>query len=160
MVTTDRISDDSASSLEVDEIAKRASVCLCTRVRQLSRLVTKVYDTAVRPLGITVSQFTLLSLIALHDGISQVEINAAFNIEKSTCAHNVERLVAIKLITMDPRAGRRRCGLHLTPKGVSIIKEAYPLWQDAQKKTTEALGTGTQKTLETLLNRLEHPATA
>ena len=34
----------------------QSEMCLATRVRQLSRIVTRVYDDALRPLGITASQ--------------------------------------------------------------------------------------------------------
>ena len=47
---------------------------LATRVRQLSRIVTRVYDDAMRPLGITASQYTLLAQLAARDGITAVEI--------------------------------------------------------------------------------------
>src|ERR1051325_5107962 len=43
----------------VSDIAESTSAaCISTRVRQLSRIVTRVYDDALRPLGITASQFT------------------------------------------------------------------------------------------------------
>ena len=47
-----------------DIAASTAADCLATRVRQLSRIVTRVYDDAMRPLGITASQYTLLAQLA------------------------------------------------------------------------------------------------
>ena len=63
------------SGVDIGEIADTtAASCLATRVRQLSRIVTRVYDDALRPLGITASQFTLLTQLAQQDGITAVEI--------------------------------------------------------------------------------------
>ena len=116
------------------------TTCLATRVRQLSRIVTRVYDDALRPLGITASQFTLLTQLAQQDGITAVEIGLTLDIEKSTLSRNLKRLLALGLIIMDPPAGRRGRGLHLTPNGQAVIKEAYPVWQDAQRRATARHG--------------------
>jgi hypothetical protein len=51
------------ASADIGAIAESTSAaCISTRVRQLSRIVTRVYDDALRPLGITASQFTLTQL--------------------------------------------------------------------------------------------------
>jgi DNA-binding MarR family transcriptional regulator len=132
-----------------------ANACIATRVRQLSRIVTRVYDDAMRPLGITASQFTLLTQLASRDGITAVEIGGDLDIEKSTLSRNLKRMLALNLITMDPPAGRRGRGLHLTPKGQAVIKEAYPVWLSAQQRAVSFMGPETRGTLDTLLNSAE-----
>ena len=96
------------ASADIGQIAESTSaVCISTRVRQLSRIVTRVYDDALRPLAITASQFTLLTQLAQQDGITAVEIGHSLDIEKSTLSRNLKRLLALGLIIMDPPAGRR-----------------------------------------------------
>ena len=129
--------------------------CLATRVRQLSRIVTRVYDDAMRPLGITASQYTLLAQLASRDGITAVEIGYDLDIEKSTLSRNLKRLLALGHIVMDPPAGRRGRGLHLTPKGMTVLKEAYPVWQLAQSRTTAVMGAECRATLDRLLDQAE-----
>ncbi|MFV0369761.1 MAG: MarR family winged helix-turn-helix transcriptional regulator, partial [Hyphomicrobiaceae bacterium] len=137
MDLTTTIERPSAETEDISDIAAAAaSACLATRVRQLSRIVTRVYDDAMRPLGITASQYTLLAQLAARDGITAVEIGHELDIEKSTLSRNLKRLLALGHLTMDPPAGRRGRGLHLTPKGRTILKEAYPIWQDAQRRAT------------------------
>jgi hypothetical protein len=69
------------ASADVGDIAESATAaCISTRVRQLSRIVTRVYDDALRPLGITASQFTLLTQLAQQDGITAVEIGHSLDI--------------------------------------------------------------------------------
>jgi hypothetical protein len=95
-------------SADISDIAEStAAACISTRVRQLSRIVTRVYDDALRPLGITASQFTLLTQLAHQDGITAVEIGHTLDIEKSTLSRNLKRLLALGLLTMDPPAGTR-----------------------------------------------------
>lgn len=129
--------------------------CIATRVRQLSRIVTRVYDDALRPHKITASQFTLLTQLAQTDGITAAEIGLDLDIEKSTLSRNLKRLLALGHIEMDPPAGRRGRGLHLTPKGRTVIREAYPLWQEAQRRSTETMGEDARAILDGLLSQAE-----
>ena len=129
-------------------------------MRQLSRIITRVYDDAMRPLGITASQFTLLTQLAQQDGITAVEIGHSLDIEKSTLSRNLKRLLALGHITMDPPAGRRGRGLHLTPKGQMVIQQGFPVWRDAQTRTMRVLGPESRNTLDGLLGQAEKLAAA
>jgi DNA-binding MarR family transcriptional regulator len=121
----------------------------------LSRIITRVYDDAMRPLGITASQYTLLAQLAARDAITAVEIGHELDIEKSTLSRNLKRLLALGHINMDPPAGRRGRGLHLTPKGQAILKDAFPIWQDAQKRAFMVMGAESRNTLDHLLHQAE-----
>jgi DNA-binding MarR family transcriptional regulator len=151
--TLERKTVETASIADIAETT--ASACLATRVRQLSRIVTRVYDDAMRPLGITASQYTLLAQLAQRDAITAVEIGHELDIEKSTLSRNLKRLLALGHINMDPPAGRRGRGLHLTPKGQAILKDAFPVWQDAQKRAFGVMGAESRNTLDHLLHQAE-----
>lgn len=141
---------------ELGAIATATSeTCIATRVRQLSRIVTRVYDDALRPHKITASQFTLLTQLAQTDGITAAEIGLDLDIEKSTLSRNLKRLLALGHIEMDPPAGRRGRGLHLTLRGKTVIREAYPLWQEAQRRSTEIMGPDARSILDGLLSQAE-----
>jgi DNA-binding MarR family transcriptional regulator len=145
----------------ITEIAENTSAtCLSTRIRQLNRIITRVYDDAMRPLGITASQFTLLTQLAQQDGITAVEIGHSLDIEKSTLSRNLKRLLQDGLLTMDPPAGRRGRGLHLTPKGEMVIQHGFPVWREAQTRTIRILGPESRSILDGLLNQAEKLATA
>lgn len=149
----DRAVKETANMADIAETT--ASSCLATRVRQLSRIITRVYDDAMRPLGITASQYTLLAQLAARDGITAVEIGHELDIEKSTLSRNLKRLLALGLIIMDPPAGRRGRGLHLTPKGQGVLRDAFPVWQSAQNHATNVMGSESRATLDGLLKQAE-----
>lgn len=151
--TLERKPVETASIADIAETT--ANACLATRVRQLSRIVTRVYDDAMRPLGITASQYTLLAQLAARDAITAVEIGHELDIEKSTLSRNLKRLLALGHINMDPPAGRRGRGLHLTPKGQAVLKEAFPIWQDAQKRAYGVMGAESRNVLDNLLDQAE-----
>jgi DNA-binding MarR family transcriptional regulator len=148
-----RAGQDQAHIIDIAEAT--SATCLATRVRQLSRIITRVYDDAMRPLGITTSQYTLLAQLAARDGITAVEIGFGLDIEKSTLSRNLKRLLALGHIVMDPPAGRRGRGLHLTPKGQGVLKDAYPIWQQSQTKASQALGADSRARLDALLEQAE-----
>jgi DNA-binding MarR family transcriptional regulator len=149
--TLERTPTETASIADIAEMT--AGACLATRVRQLSRIITRVYDDAMRPLGITASQYTLLAQLAARDSITAVEIGHDLDIEKSTLSRNLKRLLALGHINMDPPAGRRGRGLHLTAKGQAVLKDAFPIWQDAQKRTIAAIGAESRNLLDSLLHQ-------
>jgi DNA-binding MarR family transcriptional regulator len=149
------------ASTDIGMIAEStAQACIATRVRQLSRIVTRVYDDAMRPLGITASQYTLLTQLAHQDGITAVEIGFSLDIEKSTLSRNLKRLLALGLIIMDPPAGRRGRGLHLTNRGQAMLKDAYPVWQEAQRRAEAVMGPDSRAALDGLLQHAEKLAAA
>jgi DNA-binding MarR family transcriptional regulator len=150
---TDQSSGGGANITDIAETT--AATCLATRVRQLSRIITRLYDDAMRPLGITASQYTLLAQLASRDGITAVEIGHELDIEKSTLSRNLKRLLALGMIIMDPPAGRRGRGLHLTPKGQVVLKDAYPVWQAAQARSVSVMGVDTRAKLDDLLRSAE-----
>ena len=153
---TQTLERPSTQTASISEIADdTASACLATRVRQLSRIITRLYDDALRPLGITASQYTLLAQLASRDGITAVEIGQELDIEKSTLSRNLKRLLALGHIIMDPPAGRRGRGLHLTPRGQVVLKEAYPIWAAAQSRSVAVMGEDCRSTLDDLLGQAE-----
>lgn len=155
-IMTNTLEKSPATAANISDIAaSTAADCLATRVRQLSRIVTRVYDDAMRPLGITASQYTLLAQLASRDGITAVEIGGDLDIEKSTLSRNLKRLLALGHIVMDPPAGRRGRGLHLTPKGQAVLKDAYPIWQAAQTRAVSVMGEECRGTLDGLLAQAE-----
>jgi MarR family len=94
LATTPTAQQPRPAAAEIAAIAGTASAsCIATRVRQLSRIITRAYDDALRPLGITASQFTLLSQLAQQDGVTAVEIGFTLDIEKSTLSRNLKRLI-------------------------------------------------------------------
>jgi DNA-binding MarR family transcriptional regulator len=156
VLTTTKDRPVTADAQSIGDIAETtAAACLATRVRQLSRIITRVYDDALRPLGITASQYTLLAQLASRDGITAVEIGHDLDIEKSTLSRNLKRLLALGHLIMDPPAGRRGRGLHLTPKGQTVLTDAYPIWLDAQRRTTAVMGPESRATLDGLLDQAE-----
>ena len=144
---------DSSSAAQI--AATSAACCMALRARRMSRIITRIYDEAMRPIGLTASQYTLLTAVAQMDGVTAAEIGFDLDIEKSTLSRNLKRLVSLKLIDMDPPAGRRGRGLHLTPAGDKSIQTAFPVWRQTQERVESALGNESTNTFDKLLDSAE-----
>jgi len=129
--------------------------CVALRVRRMSRIITRIYDEALRPLKLTASQFTLLTAIAQQDGITAAEIGAALDIEKSTLSRNLKRLEALGYMSMDPPAGRHGRGLHLSETGRVAILTAFPIWKETQARVAEVLGNSSREAFDDMLANAE-----
>src|SRR6516165_4127900 len=74
--------------------AEAVGGCIATRLRLATRVITKVYDDALRPFGLTVSQMALLAVAADRGAIRQAEVGAQLQLDNSTLSRNLERMRA------------------------------------------------------------------
>ena len=117
-----------------------AADCLAVRVRMLSRAVTGIYDEALRPAGIRVSQLNLLVHVAANDGVGQSQVGRELCMEKSTLSRNVERMVQQGWLDVWSGEDDRSQGLGVTARGKRLIERAYPMWAKGQRKAKTVLG--------------------
>jgi DNA-binding MarR family transcriptional regulator len=122
----------------VDEVSQG---CLLTRARQISRVLTTLYDDALRHFGISAPQFTLLIMIARLGPVSRAEIGRQNHQERSTLTRNLQLLLAEGWVVevVAASAGRSR-PLALTAKGRELLDAAGPAWRDAQRTAKAMLG--------------------
>jgi DNA-binding MarR family transcriptional regulator len=122
-----------------------AAECLCLNVRQASRRVSKLYDEALRPLGLQVSQLTVLVATAMfgEGGAKMGPIADALGLDRTTLTRNLrplERQGWLR-VARDPADGRARI-LLLTRAGERAIEKAFPFWEQSQKQLRALLGKG------------------
>ena len=110
-----------------------AGECLAVRVRMLNRIVTGMYDDALRPIGVKVSQLNILVAVARAEPVSPSRISQILQIEKSTLSRNLRR--------MRVRGWLDTSGeVTLTKRGRRLIEDALPLWRSAQRRVRRRLG--------------------
>ncbi len=133
-VELDRTADQPPSS----HIARD---CLMTRARQISRILTSVYDDALRPFGIVAPQFSLLVLIAEFGPLSRSDLGRRTRHERSTLSRNLQPLIAHGWVTESiPASDGRSRPLSLTHEGKTLLKNAACAWSAAQGHAARLLG--------------------
>lgn len=112
--------------------------CLCLHVQRAARAVARLYDEALRPLGLTNGQFSLLMSLNRPEAPSIGKVSALLAMDRTTLTANLKPLERRGLVkvTIDDKDRRSRL-MTLTPAGRALLAEALPLWRRAQAATEQ-----------------------
>jgi DNA-binding MarR family transcriptional regulator len=112
--------------------AKVRDACLCLHLQRAARAVGRRFDGALRPLGLTNGQFSLLMSLNRPAPPSMGAISALLAMDRTTLTANLKPLERRGLVeaTVDA-ADRRSRRLRLTSAGRSLLAAALPVWERA-----------------------------
>lgn len=115
--------------------------CLAARVRKINRAITNIYDDALRPLGMKVSQMNILVAAERLGKARPGEIGRILDLEASTLSRNLERMRRRRWIeALEDESDARSQPFQLTAEGKRLLTDAYPAWRLAQERATALLG--------------------
>src|ERR687884_1706379 len=121
----------------IDTISR---TCIAVRLRLLNRVVTNLYDDALRPLGLKVSQLNILVVTARLGLARPAQVCEVLQLDASTLSRNVKPLQAHGWLEVVPDEDARAQPFRLTPQGERLIEKAVPAWEEAQRRAAELLG--------------------
>lgn len=125
-------------------------LCLAMRTRRLSRILTRVYEDALRGYGITLPQFTLLTIISINEPITSAKIGRQFDFEKSTLSRTIGKMITNGWVQERYDDNGKR-GLVTTAQGRKKLREAIPAWQKIQKRVRAKFGNPATETLDEMI---------
>src|ERR1700675_3066517 len=79
------------------------NACTCGSLRKASRRISQFYDTALAPVGIKSTQFSILSEVdrrKLEGPLTMCELATAMVMDRSTLGHNLKPLERDDLVTL------------------------------------------------------------
>jgi len=123
-------------------IDKIANECVAVRLRTLNRVITNIYDDALRPLDLKVSQMNILVAAAKMGTARPLEVCEYLHLDVSTLSRNVERMKARGWLQVVPDEDGRSQPFQLTQQGWKLLEKAVPAWSEAQQQVKAALGDG------------------
>jgi DNA-binding MarR family transcriptional regulator len=126
--------------------------CLAGRLRILNRVVTNMYDEALRPLGVKTSQLNILVAAGKLGVARPADICERLQLDTSTLSRNVERMRAKGWFEVVGDVDGRAQPFRLTTKGHKLVEKAKPRWEEAQKKVRKLLG---NETVQTIVDAVE-----
>jgi DNA-binding MarR family transcriptional regulator len=132
-------------------IDKIASECVAVRLRMLNRVVTNIYDDALRPLDLKVSQMNILVAAAKMGTARPSEVCGHLHLDVSTLSRNVDRMKARGWLEVVPDEDGRSQPFRLTREGRKLLEKAVPAWSKAQQQVRKVLGDGFVKQLNQTL---------
>jgi DNA-binding MarR family transcriptional regulator len=131
----------------------------CAGVRTLSaaRAVNRYFDAALRPAELTITQFTLLVIIAARSPDSISQIGDWLSIERTSVTRNLKPLERRGFVARGAEGAARMRAVSLTKEGLKKLKAAYPLWKVAQGELEGTLDGDLQSAMKSLaaLRRLD-----
>ena len=136
------------------DVVRVADDCLAIRVRLINRVISAIYDEALRPHGIKISQANLLVAIAHRGTVRPADLCRLIRIEKSTLSRDVEVLKRQGWVESDPPAGGRNQALRLTEQGRDLIRTLLPGWEQAQERARQCLGDAGAAEIHAIAHRL------
>ncbi len=125
------------TTTSIDTIAR---TCIAVRLRLLNRVVTNLYDDALRPLGVKVSQLNILIVTAKLGLARPAQVCDILQLDASTLSRNVKPLEAHGWLEVVPDEDARAQPFRLTARGKRLVEKAVPAWEEAQRQAMELLG--------------------
>ncbi|MGC4191764.1 MAG: MarR family winged helix-turn-helix transcriptional regulator [Thermomicrobiales bacterium] len=128
------------------------SACFCTSIRRIDRVLTRFYDDALRPSGLSIGQYSLLATLGRAPAaVSLSHLAEGIDLDRSTLSRNLAPLEREGLVRIEPGADRRSRFVAITDRGRAKLEVTRPLWRAAQDRVDTLTGNGR---IETVLAEL------
>jgi len=129
--------------------------CLCLHVQRAARALARRFDEALRPVGLTQGQFSLLISLNRPEPPTMGDVAALLALDRTTLTANLKPLerrglVKVKVDPDDKRSRR----LTLTAAGKARLAAAAPIWKRAHARTEQLLRSSTPDNLRASLREL------
>jgi DNA-binding MarR family transcriptional regulator len=129
--------------------------CLCLHLQRAARALARRFDAALRPVGLTSGQFSLLMSLNRAEPPTMGQVSALLAMDRTTLTANLKPLERRELVTVtvDP-ADRRARRMRLTPAGRTALAAAVPIWERTHGEIERLLGGSSPERLRADLRAL------
>jgi DNA-binding MarR family transcriptional regulator len=126
--------------------------CNCFAVRSAARRVTQFYDQFLAPIGLRVTQFSILSKLKRRGPLTINALADDMVMDRTTLGRAIQPLEREGLIRIEPSPSDGRAKqLHLTEAGERRLQAALEAWAKAQARFEADYGSERAAELRTLL---------
>jgi DNA-binding MarR family transcriptional regulator len=109
------------------------NTCLCLHTQRAARALARRYDGALRPLGLTSGQFSLLMALNRPHPPGIGEVAALLAMDRTTLTANLKPLERRGLVEVTAgETDRRSRQMALTASGHGLLAAALPIWERTQ----------------------------
>jgi DNA-binding MarR family transcriptional regulator len=118
----------------LERYAPRGNECAYANLKLLTRVVTTLYDEALRPVDLCSGQLALLWAILATEPVEIGRLGVTTLTDQTTLSRTVAKLKKARLVSVRAGRDRRVKVVSLTEKGRQRFRDAMPLWEDAQRR--------------------------
>ncbi|MXP63759.1 MarR family transcriptional regulator [Roseomonas sp. M0104] len=117
--------------------------CLCLHVQRAARALARRFDEALRPVGLTSGQFSLLMSLNRPEAAPMKAVASLLALDRTTLTAALKPLERRGLVTVAADARDRRARrLALTEEGRVLLARALPIWVRAHDEAEALLQGG------------------
>src|SRR5215471_12578419 len=117
--------------------------CLCLHVQRAARALARHFDNALRPLGLTNGQFSLMMSLNRPDAPTIGAVASLLAMDRTTLTAALKPLKRRRLIKITTgHSDHRTRLLELTPKGKKLLGGDVPVWKSTHAAVESRLGLG------------------
>src|SRR5882757_549630 len=129
--------------------------CLCLHVQGAARALARRFDGALRPLDLTNGQFSLLMSLNRPQPPPMSAVASLLAMDRTTLTAALKPLErrGLVIVAADP-ADRRSRLMVLTPKGMTLLASAVPIWERTHREIEGLLPDGDPNRLRSSLRAL------
>lgn len=132
--------------------------CACQNLRRVTRIVTRIYDRELRQAGIEITQFGLLTALAIIGEANQKTLSAGFAMDSTTLTRTLALLRRQGWIQVRPGKDRREHVFRLTEAGKRQTAAAQRHWEAAERRLRKTLGPSGWKQMQTTVAQVTNAA--
>jgi DNA-binding MarR family transcriptional regulator len=115
--------------------------CLCLHVQRAARKVARHFDEALRPVGLTNGQFSLLNALNRAEPATMSSVSGLLAMDRTTLTAALKPLERRGLVeVVVDEEDRRSRRLTLTREGKSVLAKAVPIWRRSHAEVERLLG--------------------
>jgi DNA-binding MarR family transcriptional regulator len=104
--------------------------CLCLQLQRAARALARRFDEALRPLGLTSGQYSMMMSLNRPEPPSIGWIASVLSMDRTTLTAAIKPLLRRGLVMVMVDANDRRSRrLKLTPAGRALLARAVPVWR-------------------------------
>ena len=121
-----------------------------------ARLLRKLIDRRLQPLGLSRAQWSVLAILSNHEGVSQSQISQELEIEKSTAGRLIDQVEKSGWIERRPIPGDRRLwSIHLTDRARQLLVEVERVILNSRDEMLHGLSADQQQYLTDVLQTVK-----
>jgi DNA-binding MarR family transcriptional regulator len=114
--------------------------CMCSSFRRTSRALSQMYEDALRPLQLRITQFTIMQALSLAGEVTQGRLGEILAMDSTTLTRTLQIMRKEGWIAERRGEDRRERRLRLAKAGETQFKRALPAWEKVQSRLRRQLG--------------------
>jgi len=116
--------------ISFDTTLQVRDTCLCLHAQRAARALARRFDEALRPVGLTNGQFSLLMSLNRPQPPAIAPVAQLLAMDRTTLTAALKPLQRDGLVDIEPDpADRRNRLLKLTDEGHAVLARAMPIWR-------------------------------